>query len=76
MGFALKLFGVGLFVSFIYFAVDTIQVWIMSNGLPILPSTLRYFGVQSGLFVALNIFIKIVIYCFIVKQVIGYLRSL
>lgn len=76
MGIALKLFGMGLFVTFIYFSVDIILVKIMDYGLPVLPETVRWLGSKSCLFSSLNIFIKIVIMGFIAKQIIGYTRAL
>ncbi len=75
MDLVLKILGIGLFVAFVYFAVDSIIAWIMAIGLPELPNAVRYLGFNTGLFVALNIYIKIVIYGFIAKQILGYVRS-
>ncbi|OZA43831.1 MAG: hypothetical protein B7X80_08705 [Sulfurovum sp. 17-42-90] len=73
--FAPKILFAGVFFGAIYLAVDKMTVYAMSYGLPVLPLTIRYLITQSGVVVALNIYIKIVTFGFIAKQTLAYGRT-
>lgn len=68
------LFG-GVFFGVVYKAVDEITLFAFSHGLPILPSVIAFLVTKSGLIVAINLYIKIITFGFISKQVLAYGRN-
>lgn len=73
--FAPKLLFGGAFFTAVYYGVDEMTTYAFSNGLPILPHTIRYLVTNSGLIPALNIYLKIISFGFITKQVLSYGRT-
>ena len=76
MTILIKFLAFSVFAFLVYYGVDLITGYAFSYGLPVLPDYVRYFSVKAGLFEALNIFLKIIIYGFIIKQMVAYFRSL
>lgn len=68
------LFG-GVFFGAVYLAVDKITLYAFAYGLPILPPTIAFLATKSGLIVAINIYIKIITFGFISKQILAYGRN-
>lgn len=75
MGFITKLLFGTVFIGLLYFAVDTLLGYAFGYGLPVLPANILWLVVNSGLAAALNIYLKIVIFGFILKQMIAYIRT-
>jgi len=63
------------FVAMINLGVDKLLDYAFSYGLPVLPEMVLALGTKSGLFVALNIYLKIIVFGFSVKQTIAFFRS-
>lgn len=76
MSILIKFFAFPAFAIFIYLIVDKIMAFGMGALLPELPSMLRYFGTKTCLFTAINLFIKILVYGWILKQMLAYMRTL
>ncbi|MDD3602340.1 MAG: hypothetical protein PHZ17_03375 [Sulfurovum sp.] len=76
MNILIKFLAFSFFSVLVYFAIDLILYYAKNYGLPVLPDYVQYFAYKAGLLESLNIFLKIVIYGFIIKQMIAYFRSL
>ena len=74
-GAATKLLFLAAFTGIVALAVTKITDYAFSYTLPVLPEMIRYLGTKAGLFVAVNIYLKIVIFGWIAKQTLAFFRT-